>query len=225
MIDLSFLEEHFAGDCNISGVLLIRHAKREKITAIESQNSIPLTENGIHDSEIFGDSLKILNHNILSLKSSPVDRCVKTLESIAMAANLNATIKLSTNLGDPGPFVYDGVLAREAFTERTLIELANMQISGNQFPGIRHISDGCGLLLDEIASDLGTDVGVHVYVTHDAIICPLVGYLTGMLFDVNNWIGYLDGTIFFKNDNEYYLLWSGNIYDITHKVRDLIGDR
>ena len=102
--------------------------------------------------------------------------------------------------------------------------MANMQISGNKFPGIRHISDGCGLLLDEIVSDLDTDVGLHVYVTHDAIICPLVGYLTEMLFDANNWIGYLNGAVFFKNDDEYYLLWSGNIYDVTHKVRDLIGD-
>ena len=224
MIDFSFLETNFTGECSISGVLLIRHAEREIITTMESQQSIPLTENGIQDSERFGDALKISKRNILGLKSSPVNRCVKTIESIAMAAGLNTAINLSTNLGDPGPFIHDDILAREAFTERSLIELVNMQISGIQFPGIRPISEGCGLILREIVGDLSTDVGIHIYVSHDAVLCPLIGYLMEMSFKANGWIDYLNGAVFFKKENRFYLQWLGKAYDITYTVRSLIHD-
>lgn len=224
MIDLSFLEDNFAGNCNISGVLLIRHAERENICSMESQQLIPLTENGIHDSVRFGDALKNIKHNIIGLKSSPVNRCMKTLESIAMGANINTEIKVSKNLGNPGPFVYDDILAREAFSKRSNIELANMQISGKQFSGMMYISDGCKLIIDEIMSDLNMGVGVHIYVTHDAVICPFAGFLTEKLFDLSNWIGYLNGVVLFKKENRFFLMWSGNIHDITYKLRSLISD-
>ena len=90
-------------------LILVRHAERPEILSGVG-NDVHLTEHGIASSFEFGQSLK--KRKVVSIKTSPVLRCVQTAEQIAMAVSFSKhEIQFCRQLGDPGIFIADADLA------------------------------------------------------------------------------------------------------------------
>ena len=58
------------------------------------------------------------------------------------------------------------------------------------------------MLFQEISNDLKIIKSFGIYITHDAIVIPLIKYLTGDFKYTENLIDYLNGLIIGKNENK-----------------------
>lgn len=194
--------------------LILRHAEKQVKSKISDERSISLTKKGRLEAEKLGRTLIDFGYNIDLLKSSPLGRCVETCEAIARGGKFKLDIILSNNLGDPGPFIYNNKLAGKNFLDYSVEEVVHRQLNGEIMPGMRHVEQGVKILYEEIMEDMGDFKGLGVYVTHDAILAPFMGYLTGIPITKENWFGFLD-SIFLSNDNGIVsLLWNGNTFNI-----------
>jgi len=206
-----------------SFIFMLRHAEKQVYPNNSGENSISITEKGRIDSENFGREFARIYYVISLIKSSPIKRCVNTANAILKGANQQLKISISTNLGNPRAFVIDEKIAGENFFRYGVEKVIQRQLEGKNLPGMRDIKNGAKLLLTEILEDLENLNGSGLYITHDAILVPFIGYLTNTFIVSDYWFGFLDGIYLWKeNKNKVFLLWKGKVFDITNKVRELI---
>ena len=78
------------------------------------------------------------------------------------------------------------------------------------------------MLFQEISNDLEIIYSFGIYITYDAIVIPLIKYLTGDFKYTKNLIDYLNGNIIGKTENkEYFAIWNGNLFEIDKKINSL----
>ena len=188
MIDTTLLDRTRAN------AMVIRHADRDKME--HGQIYQPLNDIGREHARMLGIELKgFKNYKFFS---SPVDRCQETVEFIQnglFGDNTKNPISISNVLGEPGPFVMDR--KNNAFKTISCISVVEKQIAHEDLVGIRPTVDGAKLLLDYVAQELSkADEGsLLVFVTHDAIIGPIIFELTEERFNHDHWPAFADGFI------------------------------
>jgi len=156
--------------------LLLRHAERPAITPGEHGTDLALTDHGRRTAELLGATL---GPRILSLSTSPVRRCRETAEAIRRGAKLNLDITPDRLLGDPGVFVSDPDLAWthwQTLGHEAVVE--HLAHADQPLPGLAHAADAAHQLAQHLLHALHTSPpglhGLHIFVTHDAILYPTV---------------------------------------------------
>lgn len=193
------------------GVFIIRHAEKNPVP---NRIDVPLTENGKEDALQLGNIFRDNGNNIRFIKTSPFTRCLETCESILRGMNSKLDTQYSNNLGDPGAFVVDDRIAGNNFSYYSAVDVVSRQLKGDILPGLRDIKEGTVRILNEIHDDINANDGIGIYVTHDAIIAPFVGYLTDVPITKENWFGFLDGIFLYLYDGNISLIWNENTYKI-----------
>lgn len=177
--------------------IFIRHGDRDKIPDGEFGNEVELNSLGKYRSVEYG--IEISNMRINTIYTSPVIRCVQTAENIVRAIGRKIPIELSTLLGDPGAFVYDGKLAGEKYMELGFEDCYNSLLNHIPVEGNRDISEGAALLNDFFNRTAVKD-GVNIFISHDMIIALYAYESFGKSYTLgDNWVKYLGGLIFKSN--------------------------
>ncbi len=205
-----------------SFIAIIRHAEKLIKTKNEKENSIILTEKGKKNAKDFGRKFLTLYNDLSFIKTSPIKRCMKTAELIIQGAKKNLKIILSKNLGDPGVFIIDNNLASELFKNNSCEKIVQYQIEEKNLDGMRDIKSGVRILLEEILSNLKNLNERGLYITHDAILVPFISYLTEDLDPTKDWIDYLEGIYIWNQNEDSFLMWRGNKYNISNKIDILL---
>ena len=188
--------------------LVLRHAEREEITSGTFGNEVSLTRRGRNSARRLGMGLS--PRTVGMVKSSPLPRCMQTADAIIAAAGWNASAVPEQLLGDPGPFVVEPELAGRLFLDIGIEAIVRQQLADDQPPsGMRSTSSGAKLLLRELAAAWNGPASASVFVTHDAVLAVLAGYLYGLPVDGFRWPGYLDALVVWPDSDRLRFLWRG----------------
>lgn len=207
MIDLTLLDK------NKTNAIVIRHSDRDKMDI--GQTEQPLNTEGIIHAEKLGTEL--MGFADYAFYSSPVDRCQQTVEYIQRGIFQGSEKKqntLSSLLGKPGVFVIDR--KNNAFLTLSCREVVVKQLSHEKQYGIRDTVEGAKLLIDYIVGEMekATDGCLLVFVTHDAIVAPVIFELTGEMFGYENWPEFSDGFIIEQNTDGYKVIRKKKYYEL-----------
>ncbi len=176
-------------------ILIVRHAARPDILANTVGNDVMLTDEGIKQSKLFAS---LINDKVLSIRTSPIGRCVQTAELIAQATRFKLDdIEQCRLLGDPGFIIKDADLAWQHWLNKGH-EAVNLHLlSGNKlWDGFYDLNDSVASIFSDIKMLLSNSVdGLHLWVTHDTILATLaarIGDKRLTLKDWPNFLGYLE---------------------------------
>jgi broad specificity phosphatase PhoE len=192
-------------------LILIRHTNREKIIENSSGFNVSITGEGKVRAIDLGKRLN--DTNISWSKTSPLPRCVQTIQSISHGYGKEIPNSFSSILGEPGPFVFDGEVALKSFIDLGTEKLVRDMIKGRTFPGIRSSSEGSEHLLKGISEMFIQNPGNGICISHDAILMPFIATYCQEVFH-NDWLRPLDGVIIEKSGNGLNIWWNG----IGHEV-------
>lgn len=159
--------------------ILLRHAERPPIPAGEFGTELSITPAGRAAAEQLG---RRIGKRLLGLVTSPIPRCVQTGEAIRHGAGVALQIEQDRRLGAPGVWVQDEKTAGPVFLEHGVRGVVARQIAGQPLPGMRSHADGVDRLLELLGSRRDLPEGIVVYVTHDAVMAPLLAHV----FDLPN---------------------------------------
>ena len=216
MIDLALLDK------TKTNALLLRHAERDKMDIGQIEQR--LNEAGIKNATILGAQLRgFVDYRFFS---SPVDRCIQTVECLQMGIFGNREEKPNSHsdlLGRPGVFVVDR--KNNAFRTSNCKDVVICQIAHKNLEGIRGSIEGTRILIDFVIEQmkLATPGSLLVFVTHDAIVAPVIFELTGEQFDHDHWPDYSDGIIVEQTasspDSQYRVIRNSTYYNlIKHSI-------
>jgi len=166
-------------------VLLVRHSDRPALAPGDSGFELALTDIGKARARALGPSLAGSERWAVS---SPLRRCVETVECAGMSA------EPSSLLGAPGPYVVDGDRGGEVFGAHGTEGVVRGQIAGDTWGCMRPLGDGALLLLDWLWGLLDERGGEGLAVSHDAIVMPTLAWAVRASFD-DSWLAPLDGAV------------------------------
>ncbi len=178
---------------------LLRHADRADIPAGESGDDVGLLALGEERCEVLAGALGGRGDAIWA-EASPLIRCMST------ALLLAPTVEPSNLLGDPGPFVVDCEEGGRVFGSLGTEYVLRAQMAGHPWSFMRPIEDGAKLLLGHIRDSLGRRPGTGVFISHDAIVMPVIAWATGYRFDAA-WLAPLDGVVIALSSGEDLTIW------------------
>lgn len=187
-------------------LLIVRHAERPSIPPSEVGNEIMLTEQGKLDSRLFGKSI---SKPVISVRTSPIGRCRQTAELIAAEVGIkNIDIETSTKLGDPGFIIEDGSLAWVHWQEKGHDAVNQHLLTGSeQWLGFVDLELGVKSLCDQIKILLNqSNLGTHIWVTHDTILATLASRTLGKPLSLSEWpefLGNLEISLSITNELEF----------------------
>jgi len=192
--------------------LVIRHAAKVPIESGIPFSDVPLSKEGIRDSDKFGNQLKVLGIGLSNICSSPLPRCLETGNHIAKAHGSNIEIETKEFLAYPGSFLID-----KTFTLSPSGPEGRFGFSADgQDIFERHLSEGVMNVLDIVLAQPACGMNISLTVTHDAIVAPIANYLTGERFELQgNWIDFLDGFALFRIGNRWKILMHGKEWEIS----------
>lgn len=197
---------------NRKKLLLIRHADRENILPGTLGSDVHITYDGRVKAFELGRKLKPLF--IEWCKTSPLPRCTQTLDSIAAGCGKKMIHSNSELLGEPGPFVYDGNEATNAFFNHGSETVVRELIRGKTFPGIRSSREGSEFLLKSLINLLEENTGNGICISHDSILMPFIAHYCNECFH-EEWLPPLGGVVLVECDNEYTIWWNGNMHRVV----------
>ena len=188
--------------------VVLRHAEREEITSGTFGNDVSLTRRGSDSAHRLGMGLSSRMMGVVN--SSPLPRCIQTADAIIAGAGWRANATPDRLLGDPGPFVVEPELAGRLFLDMEIEAIVRRQLADDQPPsGMRSTASGVKLVLRELAGALNGPDSASVFVTHDAVLAVLVGYLYGLPVDGFCWPDYLDALVVWPDSDRLRFLWRG----------------
>ena len=197
--------------------LILRHAQREDIPPGSFGEDIHLTEQGVRAAERFGKLLPARMPG--KLASSPISRCVETALAICRGAGWSTSVTTDWRLGVHGTFVSEPEVSGELFLEVGVAELVRRQLHDPQPPpGMRDIAEGARTLLDFASEGLEDRGRINVYVTHDAILAALVGWLFRLPVYEEGWPDFLDGLLLWRSGSLLHCAWS-RLHQATYPLR------
>jgi len=189
--------------------IIIRHAEREKSDVFFPSFNPILTQIGIQNAYLFG--IKLREHKQVRLFSSQIERCILTAKEIMKSIGKNVLIEKDSMLGNHGPFVVDPIRTRQKM-EKLQEKFIRSWICG-EFDSkmILSFEEGTNIFLQWLKSKLNEiETGLDIYISHDIIITPVIA--TIFQYDVlkKGVIGFLDGFVIFKDDNNnYFIVFEG----------------
>lgn len=181
-----------------SVAVLIRHADRDALLNHDVGYELPITKSGVKRAYDFGE---MLGTRISSLHSSPLIRCIQTAEAIKAGALVNMPIVLDTKLGDPGVYVRDGQIAMPIWQKMGGEEVVEHLVTSDvSLPGMAEVNAAAICLIRHMESISTKTSGVHLFVTHDAIITTTAAIIMGTS-SRHLWPSFLEGAAFWIGDS------------------------
>lgn len=180
-----------------SVAVLIRHADRDSLPKDDIGYALPITEIGMRRSHGFGEKL---GSRLATLHTSPFTRCIQTSEAMKAGALVDIPVVLDTMLGDPGVYVVDGHAAWPTWRKmgsKGVVE--HLMTSDRPLPGMAEPNAAANRLIRHMKSISTGIPGVHVFVTHDAIIATTVAKILNTS-SKHLWPGFLEGVNFWFDD-------------------------
>lgn len=177
--------------------LLLRHAERPPLAPGEHGTDLALTAHGRRCAELLGATL---GPRLLSISTSPVRRCRETAEALRRGANIEVDIVDDHLLGDPGVFVLDPELAWthwQTIGHEAVVE--HMAYEDPPLPGLAPAHSAALKLVQHMHLALrDSPAGLHVFVTHDAILYPTT---TRLLPDTGHgWPEFLEASALWNDE-------------------------
>lgn len=152
--------------------LLLRHAERPPIPPGDSGHALPLTAEGRRHAKALGAAIAA---DLRRVHTSPLPRCRETAAAICDGARVTVSPLDDRTLGDPGVFIADGVLAWTNWLDLGHASVMDhLAWSDRILPGMVAPAQAAAGLLDHIVSALADAPGLHLFLTHDAILFPTV---------------------------------------------------
>ncbi|WP_435276375.1 histidine phosphatase family protein [Psychrobium sp. nBUS_13] len=179
-------------------LIIVRHAERPEILPNTVGNDVMLTDRGIEQSKIFAS---LIDLPLISVKSSPIGRCVQTASLIAQSLDFKTEyIEQCKLLGDPGFIIEDGELAWQHWLNKGHDAVNQHLISGEEkWAGFYNLDVASQNVFSEIKQLLSNSPsGTHLWVTHDTILATLSSRIGGNSFTLQDWpafLGYLEITL------------------------------
>lgn len=181
-------------------VLLVRHSDRPAAIPGISDSDFGLTEVGEARARLLGQRL---GDSLRWTLASPLRRCGRTAELAGLIAEDSAL------LGAPGPFVVDCRRGQEVFETHGTPVVVRAQIRGETWGCMRDLEEGAGSVVRELLARLDARPGTGLAVSHDAIVMPIIAWITGETF-ADRWLDPLDGVILTPDE----LLWEGRSFEV-----------
>lgn len=185
--------------------LLVRHAERGAIPSGSFGDDVPLTTRGRTQARALGVAL---GSRLGRVVTSPVPRCVETADGIIEGAANARSVETDVRLGAPGVWVVDARALGDVFLTEGPRAVVRRQLAG-PIAGLRDLRVGAGLLLDLVARGPTRDELVDVFVSHDAVIAPFLGYLLEATDTDSLWPDFIEGVWFQRNTPTPSLHWRG----------------
>jgi broad specificity phosphatase PhoE len=186
----------------INASILIRHSERYPILHPDLVFQTRLTPSGIRIAKEFG---KILGNRYClgRLISSPVDRCIATVDAIAKGAGWTAPVISNRFLGHP-------------FIESAWND-AQSGRDGQILPGsILQLTD---LLLEQDAGENKLDI----FVTHDTVVGAMAHYYFGeTVIASTNWPNYLEGIAIWREPGKIQMGWRQTVLDVSGRLDEQV---
>ena len=192
------------------GSLLMRHAERFEISPMEGGHDTKLTDQGRQQAEHLGT---LIGPRIGRLITSSVPRCIETAEAMRKGSGLAIPICTDWRPGNPGVWITDTKSAGEAFRSFGPREVVRHQVSGKNLKGLRDLDGGTRLMLDCLLDGIpNNDRSIDVFISHDAVIAPLLGRLIAGADIDYIWPNFLEGALITQSGNQIELLWRGRLH-------------
>ncbi len=182
--------------------LLLRHSVRDKEC---KEFTAPITSDGVGLARKLG---ALLGEILRSMHTSPFIRCIQTAESLLDGAGINLEIKADRLLGDPGIYVLD---TQKAGKNWKLLGhekiMDNLVCSDEAMPGMAVPDAAARYLVQHMLAESCGQPGIHVFVTHDAVIFPTTSRIMGKPLGQDAWPWYLEGAFFWRNKGECHVAY------------------
>jgi broad specificity phosphatase PhoE len=201
--------------------LVVRHAERPLFKTAKAPNDVSITADGQNEAERLG---RLLGHHGLIIDrcaSSTVRRCLQTAELIAQGNRFPDKVDISPCLGGSDLFNDDEEALMRSFDTLTIEEIIDMQLGGQKVPGMRVTEEALRIFMGHVLSD--RDRRFELFVSHDLFVCQAVHYLTGTKFSPERCTGFLEGFFIAVRDGREWVLWDGEWYDVTDRLRSLMS--
>ncbi|HFE46327.1 MAG TPA: histidine phosphatase family protein [Nannocystis exedens] len=190
-----------------SRLLILRHAERPPLVKGEGGAELSITGPGKAAAFALGRSF---GSSLVSLRTSPVRRCKQTSKSLLRGADVELSIVCDRGLGDPGAFIADPDLAWQNWSrlqqDGVLAHLASL---AGPLPGFTATVPAAFGLIGDLLVSTGGRAGVHVAVTHDALMIPLLVALRGRPLERGLWPDYLEWIELWQEERQLCFRWRG----------------
>ena len=183
--------------------LLIRHAQRPKIPKGVFGETVYLTPEGLEQSRLLAVDLKA---PLSSASHSPIFRCEQTVRMFIQGTDVELEPQQNSLLFLA--YFYAQEKAEWVLANRPVREIVTDLIEGRAVEGMKSIEEGSQSLLELLFSP---DVpGLHLFASHDLLICLLNHYLFGLnQFDSSLWPDFLEGIVFWESEGDRYFSYQG----------------
>ena len=176
--------------------LLLRHAERGELPPNDLGHDVPITPSGMQHSHELG---KRLSGKIMSMRTSPVFRCIQTAEQILAGADANLHIGHDRAFGDPSIYVTTPKLAWENWKKMgNEGVMQHMATADHALPGMAHPDEAANALVEHMLTLAGGEAGIHVFVSHDVIVSATAARMLGAQPEGAPWPHYLEGAYFWQ---------------------------
>jgi len=174
-------------------------------------NDLSITGDGRAAAEEVG---LLLSGRLRHMVTSPVRRCVQTAEAILRGAAASTPATASTVLGEPGAWISDGDAVGDIFLQLGPHEIVAQQLVGD-VAGITPLETGVARLVELLHAEPGDPGQIDVFVSHDAVVAPLLGALLDTRELSAIWPGYLEGAFFSRSADGLDIIWRGSTQSVT----------
>lgn len=194
--------------------MLLRHSVRGALPIGDAGNAVPLTETGWDIARELGGRL---GKRLKTIHSSPVPRCIQTAQALKDGANVCINISTNRLLGGPGIYVLDGDAAWSNWETLGHEGVMKHLVSENDaLPGMARPDEAARFLVNHMLSLAGDTPGLHIFVTHDALITPTVARLQRAHHGPSEWPWFLEGALFW---------WSTEGVHIAYRETECLNAR
>ena len=180
-------------------VLLLRHSVRGPLPPGRAGYTTPITVDGQRIALELGVQLR---GRLRTLHTSPLTRCVQTAECLREGSGSELPIVPDRLLGDPGVFVIDG---RRAWTHWEGLGhegvMDHLVTQTEALSGMARPDEAARFLVHHMLAAAKGAPGVHVFVTHDALVTAAAARLLGRRIGKEEWPWFLEGAFFWSTDN------------------------
>ena len=176
--------------------LLLRHSERPPIPEGSMGMSLELTERGVRAAREFGQALK---GRVVFARTSAVRRCVQTASALLEGSGTPLAPVEDPALGVPSTFIKAGPETEKTLRALGFERFMEHLVSGDaELPGLVHPAEGARLLREHALSSLTPAAGLHLFVTHDAMIAALVARSWREPLDGGGWPAFLEGAALWR---------------------------
>ncbi len=177
--------------------LLLRHAERPAILDQSMGTLVPLTEQGLRDARALGAHL---GARIVHARTSAIHRCVQTVTAILEGAGSALAPVEDPAIGVPSTFIRAGREAEQTIRGLGFARFMMHLVEGDEaLPGLAHPAEGARLMREHALASLSASPGLHLFVTHDAMIGALVARSWREGLDDGSWPGFLEGAALWRD--------------------------